>query len=178
MHPITLQYLIDSPFFPALQQLFKILDVPIHYVSKEPIRLADILKDQFRPEEPAHQLAGETYFLGLVDDMAFAGALNPRSMESLRQSHRQYKGVAILGIELNSNGNIPARGLMTEIIRGINRAFHEMPVMVVFKHDHYISIAAIERSEYKEVARRRKDGQGLCLKGCRCSEGQNTCWPP
>jgi adenine-specific DNA-methyltransferase len=154
-----LDYFKDAPFFVALRQLFqKQLEVPIHFVTEAPLALEDVLGAHYKLDSTGHRSARETYFLGIVDDSAFAGAVNPRSLDNLKRYTRQYKGLAIFGIKLDPAHGSPKRAELTEIIRAINKAFLEMPVMVVFQYGDFLSLAAIERMTYKQASR---DGDKL-----------------
>lgn len=154
LEEFKLDYFKRVPFFTALQQLFKKqLEVPIHYVAETALSLEDILGAKFKPNDSAHTNVKAAYFLGVVDDSAFAGAVNPRSIDNLKRSTRQYNGLAIFGIQLDPLHGSPKRAELTTIIRDINKVFQEMPVMVVFQYGDYISLAAIERSAYKQASR-------------------------
>ncbi|MEM0999967.1 MAG: Eco57I restriction-modification methylase domain-containing protein [Bacteroidota bacterium] len=148
---MELNYFLETDLYTGLQRLFKDLEVPVNYVTAEPTDLESVIPEKYNPQEEAHTIAGDVYFFGLVDDRAFAGARSARTVEQLRQDARGYNGLLIFGIELDrGGGKLPTRTQMTRITRDINRTFHYTPVVVVFRYAQNISLAAIERQEYRQ----------------------------
>jgi len=70
---MDLTYFNDENFHASLKRFFKELNIPVSYVTEEPATAEDILENTYRPNNPAHQLMDDVWFLGMVDDAAFAG---------------------------------------------------------------------------------------------------------
>jgi hypothetical protein len=140
---LDLQTFANEPFLIALRQLFVSLRIPVNYISELPADAADILGEHYRPAHPAQALIQEVYALGVVDDAAFE---NP-TQTHLPNLTADYDGILIFGVMLKSpfGGN---RGLLADITRAFNRAFPHLPVVVVFRYGHFISIANAERLSY------------------------------
>jgi len=79
-------------FLPALKELFEDLQVPVNYLADEPTSARTILKDTWK-DNAAFNLMKDVYFLGMVDDAAFAGN---KSMDTSK-IQSDYDGVLIFG---------------------------------------------------------------------------------
>ena len=138
----------SQDFYKALQSFFKDLNIPVNYVTEEPVSPQDILSSTFKTQNPAFQLMNKVYFLGLVDDAAFEGnqSISPRKIET------DYDGILIFGVTLNKREAdlLPTRSQLAEITRAFNREFHYTPVVVVFKYENHIAFANAERQKYKQ----------------------------
>lgn len=147
-----LKYFKTDDFHAALRTFFKSLNIPVNYIAEESVRPLDILEKSYKKDHPAHQLMEDVYFLGMVDDHAFAGnaSLAPEKIAS------DYDGILIFGATLNQreNGLLPTRSQLAEITRSFNREFCYTPVVVVFKYENnnksYIAFANAERLKYKQ----------------------------
>ncbi len=144
----NLSYFKTEDFYTALQLFFQNLNIPINYLSEEPVRPRDILEGTYKKDHDAFEMMDDVYFLGMVDDAAFEGAksLSPRKIES------DYDGILIFGVTLHSRGNglLPTRTHLAEISRAFNREYKYTPVVVVFRYDHHIAFASTERLKYKQ----------------------------
>jgi hypothetical protein len=134
-------------FLSALKSFFKNLKVPVNYIADEPVVPKEILSSTYRETE-AFQLMNDVYFVGMIDDAAFAGNKSPE-VSSIRSD---YDGILIFGVELKKriNGLLPTRGQLAEISRAFNREFHFTPVVVIFKYNGLIAFANTERIKYKQ----------------------------
>lgn len=136
-----------EPFIQALKSFFKGLKVPVNYVADEPTTAKEILKDTYKDND-TFQLIADVYFLGMVDDAAFAGnqSLSPEKIKS------DYDGILIFGVTLKSRPNelLPTRSQLAEIARAFNREYHFTPVVVVFQYGNYLAFANTERLKYKQ----------------------------
>ncbi|MDD2307702.1 MAG: hypothetical protein PHP53_23565 [Prolixibacteraceae bacterium] len=137
----------QSDFLTALKSFFADLRVPVNYIASEPIAPLEILSSTYRETE-AFQLMNDVYFVGMIDDAAFAGNKSPE----VSSIHADYDGILIFGVELKKreNGLLPTRGQLAEISRAFNREFHFTPVVVIFKYDGQIAFANTERIKYKQ----------------------------
>ncbi|WP_435548056.1 hypothetical protein [Desulfobacterium sp. N47] len=134
-------------FLPALKVLFKDLQVPINYLADEPTSARSILKDTWK-DNAAFNLMKDVYFLGMVDDAAFAGN---KSIDTSKIKS-DYDGVLIFGVTLSEreNNRLPSRSQLAEIARAFNREYFYTPVIVVFKYGMYLAFANTERLKYKQ----------------------------
>ncbi|RLC20304.1 MAG: hypothetical protein DRI57_05150 [Deltaproteobacteria bacterium] len=148
---MNLDYFNDENFHGSLKRFFKELNIPVSYIAEEPTTAEEILENTYKPNNPAHQLMDDVYFLGMVDDEAFKKQTDELYPELREKAGKDYEGILIFGVTLNSDkGRLPARGQMFEITRAFNREFHYTPVVVVFKYQHYISFANCERTAYEQ----------------------------
>ncbi|MCD6532538.1 MAG: Eco57I restriction-modification methylase domain-containing protein [Deltaproteobacteria bacterium] len=152
MMNLELKYFKTDDFHAALRLFFKSLNIPVNYIAEESVRPQDILEKSYKKDHSAHQLMEDVYFLGMVDDNAFAGnaSLAPEKIES------DYDGILIFGVTLNQRENnlLPTRSQLAEITRSFNREFCYTPVVVVFKYENinknYIAFANAERLKFKQ----------------------------
>ena len=146
---MNLQYFNNQDFYLSVKKFFEDLNIPIHYITEQPALAKDIISNSFKPQNPAHQMIEDVYFLGMVDDRAFNN--QPSTIESDRLKEKDYDGLLIFGVTLDrEGGKLPTRGQMAEVTRTFNREFHYTPVVIVFKYDHYISFSNCERIPYKQ----------------------------
>ena len=136
-------------FVEAVKDLFADLNVPVNYISDDPARPQDILKDTFK-DNAVFRLMDEVYFVGMVDDAAFQGNKST-SIDDIRSD---YDGILIFGVTLHlrENGLLPKRSQLAEIARAFNREFCYTPVVVIFRYSdgqkHYIAFANTQRLAY------------------------------
>lgn len=144
---MNLNIFTQNDFLSALKAFFKELNVPVNYITNEPVSPKDILSINYRDVE-AFQLMNDVYFVGMVDDAAFAGNKSP-DISAIRSD---YDGIIIFGVTLKkrSNGLLPTRGQLADITRAFNREFHYTPVVVIFKYDGQIAFANTERLKYQQ----------------------------
>jgi len=145
---MDLTYFNDENFHASLKRFFKELNIPVSYVTEEPATAEDILENTYRPNNPAHQLMDDVWFLGMVDDAAFAGN---RSLDA-SEIKSDYDGVLIFGITLHErdNNRLPTRSQLAEIARAFNREFFYTPVIVVYKYGRLMAFANTERLKYSQ----------------------------
>lgn len=135
-------------FLPALRAFFQQLKVPVNYVADEPTTAKELLGK----DDGTFALVNDIYFLGMVDDAAFAGQASPEA----NKIESDYDGILIFGVTLKDRPNhlLPTRSQLAEISRAFNREYHYTPVVVVFKYaddqDRYIAFANTERLKYKQ----------------------------
>ncbi|MBW2643523.1 MAG: hypothetical protein JRC89_09175, partial [Deltaproteobacteria bacterium] len=146
---MNLQYFNNQDFYFSIKKFFTDLNIPIHYMTDQPASAKEIISNTYKPNNPAHQLIDDVYFLGMVDDRAFNN--QPSTIESDRLKEKDYDGLLIFGITLDRKGEkLPTRGQMAEVTRAFNREFHYTPVVIVFKYDRYICFSNCERIPYKQ----------------------------
>ncbi len=164
---ISISNFANISFIDALKSFFKELNVPVNYIADEPASPSVILGDCYKPNNPAHELIGDVYLLGIINDAIFSNRQSLTDIESVRKIKADYDGVVVFGITLKTRakGLMPTRGYLAEISRSFNRAFQFLPVIVVFKYEQYISFAHSERSSYKQPWRDgEKTGKVTLLK--------------
>lgn len=160
---MELHYFNQQGFYQSLQQFFEETNIPVNYVTKTPTTAQEILVNTYKPNNQAHQLIEDVYFLGMVDDAVFHRKSSRITAENLRKKY--YEGLLIFGITLNHNGKLPTRSQMAEITRAFNREFHYTPVVTIFKYEQYLSFASCERLPYKQTWREgEKTGKVSILK--------------
>lgn len=146
---MNLSNFTTKPFVEAVKDLFDDLNVPVNYLSDDPARPQDILKDTFK-DNAVFRLMDEVYFVGMVDDAAFQGNKST-SIDDIRSD---YDGILIFGVTLHlrENGLLPKRSQLAEIARAFNREFCYTPVVVIFRYSdgqkHYIAFANTQRLAY------------------------------
>ena len=146
---MNLQYFRDQDFYFSIKKFFRDLNIPVHYMTAQPTLAKDIISNSFKPQNPAHMMIDDVYFLGMVDDRAFNN--QPSTIESARLKEKDYDGLLIFGVTLDrEGGKFPTRGQMAEVTRTFNREFHYTPVVIVFKYDSYICFSNCERIPYKQ----------------------------
>ena len=137
----------QKSFLTALKELFSKLNVPINYISDDPIEPQDILKETYK-DNNSFKLMNDVFFLGMVDDAAFAGnnSLAPEEIKS------DYDGILIFGVTLKERENnlLPTRSQLAEIARAFNREYYYTPVIVIFQYQDYLAFANTERLKYKQ----------------------------
>lgn len=148
---MNLSNFTTKPFVEAVKDLFADLNVPVNYLSDDPARPQDILKDTFK-DNAVFRLMDDIYFVGMVDDAAFQGNKST-SIDNIRSD---YNGILIFGVTLHlrENGLLPKRSQLAEIARAFNREFYYTPVMVIFRYSdgqkHYIAFANTQRLAYSQ----------------------------
>ncbi|MCP4109271.1 MAG: class I SAM-dependent DNA methyltransferase [Desulfobacteraceae bacterium] len=163
---MELTYFNNKNFFASLKRFFEQLNIPVNYITQEPALPGELLEHTYKPNNPAHKLMDDVYFLGMVDDAAFENQSDEFQPELKQKTSEDYEGLLIFGVTLNSNnGILPTRRQMAEITRAFNREFHYTPVNVIFKYQHYISFANCERTPYRQKWREgEKPGKVSLLK--------------
>jgi tRNA1(Val) A37 N6-methylase TrmN6 len=138
-------------FYKGLQTLFNSLNIPVNYIDENPLKPQDILSGTYKDSKPAYQLMRDVYILGMVDDNTFSHTKSENVFE-IKKDGKDYEGILIFGVLLKKRENdlLPTRSQLAEITRAFNREFHYTPVTVVFRYEHFISLANIERRKYKQ----------------------------
>lgn len=148
---MNLSNFTTKPFVEAVKDLFADLNVPVNYISDDPARPQDILKDTFK-DNAVFRLMDDVYFVGMVDDAAFQGNKST-SIDNIRSD---YDGILIFGVTLNQRhkGLLPKRSQLAEIARAFNREFCYTPVVVIFRYSdgkkQYIAFANTQRLAYAQ----------------------------
>jgi adenine-specific DNA-methyltransferase len=152
---MNLSPFLNSGFYDALRGLFVELRIPLHEFTRLPGLPGDILQRQYRPGHPAHDLIGDIYMAGLVDENAFKGEGYAMDPDQIRAGGKDYDGILVFGVELKQRDGdrLPTRGHLAEITRAFNREFHYTPVVVVFRYGQHITLAAAERLKYQQTWR-------------------------
>jgi len=141
----------QDKFYKGLQTLFNSLNIPINYIDEKPLKPQDILSKTYKDTNPAYQLMGDVYILGMVDDKAFEG-IKSEDISEIKKREKDYDGILIFGVALKERKNslLPTRTQLAEVTRAFNREFHYTPVVVVFRYENFISLANTERLKYKQ----------------------------
>jgi tRNA1(Val) A37 N6-methylase TrmN6 len=156
-----------EPFINALKAFFEELQVPVNYLADEPATASDILGDNYKPASKAHELIGDVFALGMVNDAIFEGTGTFRNVEQVKNLNTDYDGLLLLGITLKTRPDnlLPTRSQLAEITRAFNRTFPYTPVTIIFKYNGFISFANSERVKYKQEWREgEKIGKVTLLK--------------
>ena len=136
----------------AIRQFFEAFNVPVDYLTEETARPEDILGETYRADHPAHALIREIYPVGVVNDVIFEGQETFTTADEVKQLSADYDGLLIFGVVLGTRENeqLPTRTQLADIARTINRAFHTMPVTVIFCYGDYLALANTERTAYQQ----------------------------
>lgn len=132
----------------AVAQLFKDLDVPLNLTGDGAALLPDLLEKNNQPD--FGEYVGDVYWIGQMDDNAFEGIQSSaRELQQIRG--KNYDTILVFAIEINrENGLSPSRTQLFDLARAFNREFPYQPVVLVFRYGgHLISIAVVERNDYK-----------------------------
>lgn len=142
----------EKSLFEAMKSFFQELNVPISEITENPADPQDIVSTYYNDANPAHALMKNVYFLGMVNENAFAGTENTDSLDSIKAAEEDYDGLLIFGVELHERDNLlnPNRSQLAEITRLFNREFNYTPVTIIFKYNGHIAFANSERLKYKQ----------------------------
>lgn len=142
---------LSQSLFDAMQRLFADLQIPVHMVTRQPDAPQKLLQKTWRDGHEAFALMQEVWFLGMVNEQAFAGGGASPDLNEIRDLQRDYDGLLIFGVEMKErpDGRMPTRTQLADITRAFNREFHYTPVVVVFRYGKHITLAAAERIRYK-----------------------------
>lgn len=156
-----------GPFIDALKAFFEELKVPVDYLADEPAAANDVLGERYKTTNEAHQLIGDAYALGMVNDAIFNGTETFKNLAEVQKLKADYHGLLLFGVTLKSrkDGLPITRSHLAEITRAFNRTFPYTPVTIIFKYDNLISFANSERIPYKQEWREgEKIGKVTMLK--------------
>lgn len=145
----------EQTFFTAMKNFFQELDVPISEVTEAPADPENIISTYYKKTNPAHALIDIIYFLGMVNESAFDHEKNEDTLQSIKDSKKDYDGLLIFGIELINRGTglKPTRSQLAEITRVFNREYNYTPVTLIIKYGDQIAFANCERLTYKQTYR-------------------------
>jgi adenine-specific DNA-methyltransferase len=131
----------------ATAQLFKDLDVPLNIVSDDPAPLHSLLENNFRDD--FQHYAGDGYWVGQVDNNAFEGiAGGARELAQIRG--KNYDTILVFALEIRRDGErLPTRTQLFDLARAFNREFPGQPVVLIFRYGKHLSLAVVERTDYK-----------------------------
>ncbi len=135
-----------KPFIEALKSFFKNLNVPFNVISDLQTEPINIIGDK-----KCNEIISAIYPFGIVNDDVFKGKETTITQAELNDD--KYVGILLFGVELTKNN--PTRSDLAEITRQINRAYSQIPVVVVFRYADKITFANAERLNYL-----RKDKEG------------------
>jgi len=153
---MNLSIFTTLPLHQACTQFFKEeLKISFGAFDSKPFAIVEFFKNTNEPQANKYiQLIEDVYLIGIVNDEAFAqnhdnGLLQSISTVDMVEAVKKedYQGLLLCAIQLK--GQTATRGQLAEITRLVNRQFPLLPVTIVFKYDHYISLANTERSAYK-----------------------------
>lgn len=138
-----------------MQRLFAELQIPVHVFTRQSDAPQKLLQKSLRDGHEAFALMQDVWFLGMVDEQAFAGGGAGPDLDEIRARQRDYDGLLIFGVEMKErpDGRMPTRTQLADITRAFNREFHYTPVVVVFRYGKHITLAAAERIPYKHTWR-------------------------
>lgn len=162
---MNLSYFSQKDFYKALQQFFADLNIPLNPVTEAPDSASAILTETYKPDNPAHKLMDDVYFIGMVSEEAFSkqGAIK-YSTAAQDIKTKDYDCMLLFGVTLKA-GHTPSRSQLAEITRAFNRQFSYYPVVVIFKYGESIAFANCERLAYKQAWREgEKAGKVSLLK--------------
>ncbi|MDX2281420.1 MAG: TaqI-like C-terminal specificity domain-containing protein [Saprospiraceae bacterium] len=132
----------------AVAQLFKDLDVPLNLTGDGTALLPDLLEKNNHPA--FGEYVSDVYWIGQMDDNAFEGIQSSaRELQQIRG--KNYDTILVFALEIKRhNGLLPSRTQLFDLVRAFNREFPYQPVVLVFRYGgHLISIAVVERNDYK-----------------------------
>ena len=162
---MNLSYFSQKDFYKALQHFFADLNVPLNPVTEVPDSASAILTDKYKPDNPAHKLMDDVYFVGMVSEEAFTKQREVKYTDAATDiKTKDYDCMLLFGVTLKA-GRTPSRSQLAEITRAFNRQFSYYPVVVIFKYGESIAFANCERLAYKQAGREgEKAGKVSLLK--------------
>ena len=147
----SLKNFATQPFIIALKGFLDSLHIPFNAISDMPTNASGIMGELYKSQNKAHQIVGDVYWVGIVNDAIFENN-NPIfkdewTVDKIKNITQTYEGLLIFGVEIEG---IPTRSQLAEITRDFNRTFPHLPVMVIFKYNHLLAVATSERSPYTQ----------------------------
>lgn len=175
---VSLSCFEQPNLFIAGEEFFKQLGIQVNSDATFSLELKNILKEKYKDRAPFNRVS-ETYFLGLVDESLFGDTLFSSSDDKISYSQAiakvndKYDGLMIFAVKFNEY--YPKRAEIAEIIRELNRASNNMPVVLLavysFEGTEYLSFASIERARYIQTWREgEKTGKVSLLKDIKISK--------
>jgi hypothetical protein len=167
---MNLDYFLNAPFYDALHRFFSDLNIPMNPITEAPGNPQDILSATFTPNNRAHQMMGDVYFVGMVSEEAFTRRQSTTyAAVAMDIKTKDYDGLLLFGVTLKQSDRFPTRTQLADITRAFNREFNYTPVVVIFKYGETISFANCERLAYKQSWREgEKAGKVSLLKDISC----------
>ena len=96
---MNLQYFSNQGFYFSIKKFFKDLNIPVHYMTEQPAAAKEIISNTFKPQNSAHKMIDDVYFLGMVDDRAFNN--QPSVIDDKQLKKEDYDGLLVFGITLD-----------------------------------------------------------------------------
>jgi len=149
---MNISYFNNLPFVEALDKFFEELQVPVSKIAQAPGEPEDLIPENYKPENPAHMLINNIYFLGMVNEHAFENTEDHETLDTVKEYKEDYDGLLIFGIELHARENelLPTRSQLAEICRAFNREYNYTPVTIIFQYGNLLAFANSERLKYKQ----------------------------
>lgn len=143
---MNLSYFSQKDFYKSLKQFFGDLNIPLNPVIEAPDSADSILSDTYNPNNPAHKLMDDVYFVGMVSEDAFTKQRDIKYTAAAEEiKTKDYDCMLLFGVTLKTGDRTPSRTQLAEITRAFNRQFSYYPVVVVFKYGETIAFANCER---------------------------------
>ena len=148
---MNLSYFSQKDFYKSLKQFFSDLNIPINPVTEAPDSADSILSETYNPNNSAHKLVDDVYFVGMVSEDAFTKQREVKYADAAKDiKTKDYDCMLLFGVTLKA-GRTPSRSQLAEITRAFNRQFSYYPVVVIFKYGENIAFANCERLAYKQA---------------------------
>ncbi|HDR51176.1 MAG TPA: hypothetical protein ENN90_06080, partial [Mariniphaga anaerophila] len=86
---MDLSNFLNHSFFDALKHFFEALNVPVNYIDEHPAKPGSVLSN-FNPKNKTHQLIGDVYAFGMVDDAIFNEKETFENLEQVKAITEDY----------------------------------------------------------------------------------------
>jgi len=160
---IALDIFNSGNLFKATENLFAQLNIKLNSNTEQAFEAKAILNDFYKDRTP-YTCINQVYFLGNIDDSVFENSIfNGYSFEEAKQqANNNYNGLMLFALELSKH---PTRTEISELTRAFNRISQKMPVALLLRYEHFISVAISERFLYKQEWRQgEKVGKIIILR--------------
>ena len=170
-----LQKFADTDLYSASLTLLGEVGVKINQETCEPIQVSDFYeKGMPKYLKNALSLIKDTYFLGVVNDETLANETPAVQLYGERQkvvsSQGKYEGMFVFAMDVKSSMEL-RRSDVASLTRSLNRIAYAVPVILIVREGHFLSLATCERTEYTQEwrnAQGEKLGKVSILRNVDC----------
>lgn len=170
----TLTRFTTESLFEATSNFLSKLKIEFDRETAESIDVAD-LYDGPMPQylKDALQHIDNTYFIGIANDLSFAGTKSNESIKDITDTiHRggKYDGMFIFACDAKTNSNL-TRTVASALTRAFNRIAAANPVILIIRQGSLLSIGTCQRMNYIQEWRQgggEKLGKVSILRNIEC----------
>ena len=158
---ITLSIFNTHNLYNATVDLFAQLGITLNSNTAQVLQAKEVLGDRYKEDKP-FTYSRSLYFAGQIDDSVFGNNPQKITCQDAMSKTTEYNGLMVFAIELDRR---PTRTQISDITRAFNRKSLAMPVALLFRYEHYVTLALPERFLYKQTWRQgEKVGKTIMLR--------------